>query len=450
MGVLGEGMAAGMVGNGDSGSSADWLRAHEALSRLAKQRARADAEEGRWLLAALRSSAHVHLGFGGFAEYVERLLGYKPRSTQEKLRVAEALENLPLIADALEEGVLHWSGARELTRVAVGETEQEWLDFSRGKSVHELESFVAGKAPGDRPSAPARESARRHVLRFEVGGETLALFREALLALRRSTGQRLDDDAALLLMARHVLGGPRDDGRASYQVALSVCPECRSGKQQAGGELVPVDEGVLAMADCDAQHLDVRGPLLATAVTAEKQSGFEHQSADTGAGTDAALSRKSAHTGVRAKQTIPPATRRAVLHRDYHCCTVPGCRNAAFLDLHHVQPRSEGGGNEVDNLITLCGAHHRAAHRGQLGVTGGVARGIHFHHSDGSAYGSVVSPSLSATREKAFAALRALGFREREVTCALADSTLSEHGPSLTLDHILRQALERLTAAAYR
>jgi Holliday junction resolvasome RuvABC DNA-binding subunit len=129
---------------------------------------------------------------------------------------------------------------------------------------------------------------------------------------------------------------------------------------------------------------------------------------------------------------------------------VPGCRNAAFLDLHHVQPRSEGGGNEVDNLITLCGAHHRAAHRGQLGVTGGVARGIHFHHSDGSAYGSVVSPSLSATREKAFAALRALGFREREVTCALADSTLSEHGPSLTLDHILRQALERLTAAAYR
>jgi hypothetical protein len=444
-------MAAGIGGNGDgSGSSADWLRAHEALSRLAKQRARADAEEGRWLLAALRSSAHLHLGFGGFAEYVERLLGYKPRSTQEKLRVAEALEGLPLIADALEEGLLHWSCVRELTRVAVAETEQEWLDFSRGKTAHELESFVAGKAPGDKPSAPTRESARRHVLRFEVAADTLALFREALLALRRSIGERLDDDAALLLMARHVLGGPRDDGRASYQVALSVCPECGSGKQQAGGELVPVEEGVLAMADCDAQQIGLPATEVGSQATAETANGSEHQSAHAGVTTDAAPSPRSARTGARAKQTIPPATRRAVLHRDHHCCTVPGCRNATFLDLHHVQPRSEGGRNDIDNLITLCGAHHRAAHRGQLGVTGGGARGLHFHHSDGSTYGAVVSPPLAATREKAFAALCALGFREREVARALADSTLSEHGPSPTLDQILRQALERLTTAAHR
>jgi len=47
----------------------DWLRAHEALSRLARERAAADAEEGRWLLAARRSAAHVHLGFGSFGEY---------------------------------------------------------------------------------------------------------------------------------------------------------------------------------------------------------------------------------------------------------------------------------------------------------------------------------------------------------------------------------------------
>jgi len=47
----------------------EWLVAHAALSRLAKARAAADAEEGRWLLAALRSAAHVHLGFGSFGEY---------------------------------------------------------------------------------------------------------------------------------------------------------------------------------------------------------------------------------------------------------------------------------------------------------------------------------------------------------------------------------------------
>src|SRR3954447_24740854 len=239
----------------------DWVRAHEALSRLARERAAADAEEGRWLLAALRSAAHVHLGYGSFGEYVERLFGYKPRSTQEKLRVAEALEELPAVAQAPETGELNWSAARELTRVAVAETEREWLDVARGKTVHQLEALVAGKSPGDKPSSESQPESRRHVLRFEVAPETLALFREAMNKLRRS-GTPLDDDSALMLMARHVLGGPGDEGRASYQIALSVCPECGRGSQQANGELVPVDAEVVAMADCDGQHL---GPLPASA-----------------------------------------------------------------------------------------------------------------------------------------------------------------------------------------
>src|SRR5688572_2184801 len=104
---------------GDVSEVSDWVRAHEALSRLAKERAMADAEEGRWLLAALRSAAHVHMGFGSFGEYVERLFGYGRRCTQEKLRVAEALEQLPALAAALQEGALSWSAVREITRVAV-------------------------------------------------------------------------------------------------------------------------------------------------------------------------------------------------------------------------------------------------------------------------------------------------------------------------------------------
>src|SRR3954462_4432722 len=123
----------------------EWVVAHEALSRLAKERAAADAEEGRWLLAALRSAAHVHLGFGSFGEYVERMFGHKPRSTQERLRVAEALEQLPAKAQALEQGTLHWSAVRELTRVAVAKNEREWIEVARGKTVRQLEELIAGK-----------------------------------------------------------------------------------------------------------------------------------------------------------------------------------------------------------------------------------------------------------------------------------------------------------------
>jgi hypothetical protein len=125
-------------------------------------------EEGRWLLCAWRSVAHVHLGYGSFAQYIERLFGYKPRTTQEKLRVAEALETLPRLAHALETGALSWCAARELTRVAVPDTESAWLGMAHRKPLRELERIVANKAPGEAPDGPTTDQPRSRVLRFEV------------------------------------------------------------------------------------------------------------------------------------------------------------------------------------------------------------------------------------------------------------------------------------------
>mgnify|MGYP001556816230 CR=1 FL=1 len=83
-----------------------WLQAHEALQRLAVSHAELDFEEGQRLRAALLAQAHVRLGYGSFVEYIERLFGYSPRLTYEKLRVAEALEQLDGIATALRTGQL--------------------------------------------------------------------------------------------------------------------------------------------------------------------------------------------------------------------------------------------------------------------------------------------------------------------------------------------------------
>ena len=93
------------------------------------------------------------------------------------------------------------------------------------------------------------------VLRFEVSGVVLASVREALAKIRRDAGEPLDDDAALLLMARAVLGGSSDPGRSSYQVALAVCESCQRGVMQGNGEQVDVGPEVVDMAACDAQQV---------------------------------------------------------------------------------------------------------------------------------------------------------------------------------------------------
>jgi hypothetical protein len=269
------------------------------------------------------------------------------------------------------------------------------------------------------PTDPADDSRRRHVLRFEVSGQVLATFRDAMAKLRRDAGGSLDDDDALLMMARHVLGGPVDDGRASYQVELSVCEECQRTRQQGQGELVEVQAEVAEMARCDAQVL-----------------GASHVGAE---------SRRPA----RAKQDIAPALRREVLRRDRRRCAVPGCRHSTFLDLHHILAREQGGQHEADNLITLCGAHHGAMHRGELRVQGRVSVGLCFTHADGTEYGRVrnVAATVIDAQTQAFRALRQLGFGEREAQGALSE-VLAEVGNEASVEATLRAALRRLAAGA--
>ena len=86
--------------NADS-TEAGWIQIHVGLLALAGQQAELDYEQGRLLLAALREGVPARLGLGSMLEYSERILGHSPRQTGERLRVAEALEELPVLAGAL-------------------------------------------------------------------------------------------------------------------------------------------------------------------------------------------------------------------------------------------------------------------------------------------------------------------------------------------------------------
>ncbi|HEX4341574.1 MAG TPA: hypothetical protein VH062_36945 [Polyangiaceae bacterium] len=107
-----------------------------------------------------------------------------------------------------------------------------------------------------------------------------------------------------MLMARHVLGGPAHEGRASYQIALSVCPTYDRGYQHANGELIPVSAEVVAMAECDGQHIGVITPPVAGADPAKDESAHvgadsaENESAHAGA---APAKDESAHVGARVR-----------------------------------------------------------------------------------------------------------------------------------------------------
>jgi hypothetical protein len=120
-----------------------WELQHEAacvsvdrkLRSIAARRAALDAEEAQLLRDAEELKLWRAFGFGSAIEYMERAMGYAPHTATERLRVARALGELPLIAEALERGELAHSAVRELSRVAVPDTEAAWLEAARGKSL---------------------------------------------------------------------------------------------------------------------------------------------------------------------------------------------------------------------------------------------------------------------------------------------------------------------------
>ena len=377
----------------------DWREAHERCQAVARRAAALDREIGHALLDAERAHVWMHLGYGSIIEYGERLFGFAPKVTLERLRVAAALEKLPRVDRALEAGRLCYSAVRELTRVAIPTTEAEWLAAAAGKAVREIEELVSGHSPGDRPSDRPRPEARRHVLRFEVTADVFALFRQAVGALRTTHGGDLDDEQALAMMARLALGGPADEGRASHQIVVTVCEQCGLARQEGRGVTVPVNDNVAERAACDAQRVE--------------------------AGS--------------AKQEVPPAVRRTVVHRDHGRCRVPGCRAATFLDVHHIRARADGGSHEPSNLATLCGAHHDAVHRGALIVEGDANGTLVFRHADGTIYGDAPVTAGQQLAD-AFVGLKTMGWKEREARYAV-DMVRPHVGPDEPVEAVLRRCL---------
>jgi hypothetical protein len=92
-----------------------------ALRTIARRRAELEAEEAQWGREAEALQIWRPLGMVSMLDYLERVMGYAPRTGQDRLRVARALGTLPQLTAALTAGELAFSAVRELTRVLIVE-----------------------------------------------------------------------------------------------------------------------------------------------------------------------------------------------------------------------------------------------------------------------------------------------------------------------------------------
>ena len=128
-----------------------WMMLHERLVAGAKQRLALEAAEARDLVYAEEAEIWRRLGYISMIEYMQRELFYEGHTARERLRVANKLFELPVLAEAFREGELSFSALKELTRIVVPETEEMWREAAAGKTAREVERMVSGLKEGARP-----------------------------------------------------------------------------------------------------------------------------------------------------------------------------------------------------------------------------------------------------------------------------------------------------------
>ena len=215
-------------------------------------------------------------GFQSCAHWLNWRTGLALGAAREKVRVARALGDLPLLSDTMRRGQLSYSKVRALTRVATPDNERRLLGFAECAPASYVERLARAWARVDR-QAEAADERRRHerrnlntwvdddgmvVIRGRLSPEVGAVVRRALEAaadrLRTDVsaeeaaetgfGQRQAD--ALGLLAESALSSELDRGTAGdrYQVVLHVEPA--SLRADAGGRVV--DASVATLPDHNA------------------------------------------------------------------------------------------------------------------------------------------------------------------------------------------------------
>ncbi len=338
-------------------------------------------------------------GFRSCAHWLAWRVGLDVGAARERVRVARALEKLPKLAAALARGELSYAKVRALTRVATPETEERLLAIGRAGTAEHVERIVRGWRCVDR-KAEARETAARHasralhvypdadgtvVVRGRLEPEAGAMLMQALTAAREALYKRANaaphqDDVpaetpsmaqrqadALVLVAETALHHGIDPGTPGerYQV------------------VVHVDADVLADAEAPGQSVMEGG----TRVSAETSQRMACDASRVVMRHDA--DGRTVEVGARTR-TIPPALRRALLHRDQGC-RFPGC-GLPFVQAHHIHHWAQGGPTTLSNLVMLCRFHHRAVHEEGYQVDRDADGELRFRRPDGRVIPDVPPP----------------------------------------------------------
>ncbi|HUP22183.1 MAG TPA: DUF222 domain-containing protein [Thermoanaerobaculia bacterium] len=308
-------------------------------------------------------------GFRSCAHGLSWRTGIDLGAAREKVRVARALGDLPLISEAMRCGELSFSKVRALTRVAAAATEEELLHFARAGTASHVEKLVRAWRRCKRLEEieRANESHEQRSLQYHFDEDGMLVLRCRLDPEVGELLVRALEAAQEELYRRQSVPDPADPAEPPSAEQRRADALALLAESALGGGLAAVSAGQHRTADRHQVVVHVESLDEETCDGGVLECG-ERVSAETcrrlacDAGTVTMVEGASGEilSVGRKTRTVPPAIRRALERRD-RGCRFPGC-TSRFCDAHHVEHWADGGATSLANLLLLCRRHHRAVH----------------------------------------------------------------------------------------
>lgn len=353
-------------------------------------------------------------GIYSFAHWLNWKCGIGHMMAREKVRVARALRDLPLIDEAFSRGEISYSKVRAMTRVATPDQEQFLLQVAHHGTAEQMEQLVRKYRRAKKLNEPRDEMAEwrmeKHCswyeddwgmfnLHLKLPPEDGAVVLRALEALieqlkgeqQASEQQGLekekpeeqanqagsscytgnDTENANNVSAETFIDVDPESWEAHRADAMTLmaehCLKTLSDNVKSGGRFE-----ILMHVNANPEHIDYKmsdGPCCYLDDGYVLAPEVVRRLACDAALTTVLEDDKAGVLNVgRRQRSIPPAIEKAVRVRDQGCCRFVGCCRTKWTQLHHIIHWALGGETSVDNLVTLCRRHHRLLHEGEYRI----------------------------------------------------------------------------------
>jgi len=292
---------------------------HEKALEVATRFKQAEADLISVLQEVEMARVFITLGYTSLFNYCVQALGLSEAVAANFITVARKAREVPVLQSAIQAGELSVSKARKIAPILTLANQEEWVEKAKTLSSRKLEEEVARVAP--REATPER-------MKF-LAEDRL----ELRLGISKSLKEKLE--------------------------------RVRDLESQRTANPVSIEETLDVLLDV---YLESKDPVK-RAERVLKKKGVNARASVTGHTNRVKLSEN--------REPIPASVRHRIQLRDGGQCAHVNasgerCESRRWLDIHHVRPWSEGGGNDLENLMTLCSAHHRIEHgRGDGGFVGG-------------------------------------------------------------------------------